>query len=83
MGLNAALSAGEVVTLLQQALATGLIALSHAAALRDETRLAPEARRLLVRVRALSPLLTEDRRLDRDLERLTMAIDGGLEPLAV
>jgi histidine ammonia-lyase len=83
MGLNAALSAGEVVTLLQQALATGLIALSHAAALRDETRLAPEARRLLVRVRALSPLLTEDRRLDRDLERLTMAIDGGMEPLAV
>lgn len=83
MGLNAALSAGEVVTLLQQALATGLIALSHAAALRDETRLAPEARRLLVRVRALSPLLTEDRRLDRDLERLTLAIDGGLEPLAV
>jgi histidine ammonia-lyase len=83
MGLNAALSAAEVTTLLQQALATELIALSQAASLRDEERLSPAGRRLLVRVRALAPLLTEDRRLDHDLERLTRAIDAGLEPLDV
>lgn len=83
MGLNAALSAAEVTTLLQQALATELIALSQAASLREEDRLSPGGRRLLVRVRALAPLLTEDRRLDHDLERLTRAIDAGLEPLDV
>jgi histidine ammonia-lyase len=77
MGLNAALSASEVVTLLQQGLATELIALSNAAALRPEDRLSPLGRRLLARIRRLSPVLQGDRRLDTDLARLTAAIDAG------
>jgi histidine ammonia-lyase len=78
MGLNAALNAAEVITLFQQVLAVELIALSNASRLRDETRLSPTGRYLLDRIRAYSQVLERDRRLDRDLERLTDAIDGGL-----
>jgi histidine ammonia-lyase len=77
MGLNAALNASEVITLLQQVLAALLIALSNAAALRDETLLSAGSGRLLERVRFLSPVLTCDRRLDHDLRSLTQAIDTG------
>jgi histidine ammonia-lyase len=77
MGLNAALNASEVVGLLQQALASLLVALSNAAALRDPTRFSKSSGVLLERVRACSPVLTADRRLDHELRRLTMAIDGG------
>jgi len=77
MGLNAALNAAEGVTLLQQVLACLLTALSNAAALREEPRFSPASRRLLEGVRACSPVLTEDRRLDRDLEELTKRIDAG------
>jgi histidine ammonia-lyase len=77
MGLNAALNAAEAITLLQQALATLLVALSNAASLRDESLLSPSARRLLERVRCLSPVLTADRRLDHDLRNMTLAIDEG------
>jgi histidine ammonia-lyase len=71
MGLNAAVNAREAVELVAGALATELIALSNAAALRDETRLSRAGARLLREVRALSPVLTEDRRLDTDIARLT------------
>jgi len=77
MGLNAALSAAEVTTLVQQVLATQLIALSNAAALRDETLLSAGGKRLLETVRQHSPVLTFDRRLDRDLQNLTTMIDEG------
>ena len=77
MGLNAALNASEVITLLQQVLATLLIALSNAAALRDETLFSTGSRGLLDRVRSRSPVLTCDRRLDKDLRSLTRAIDTG------
>lgn len=77
MGQNAALNCTEVVTLLQQVLASLLIALSNAAALRDQDRCSPSGRRLLDQVRAISPLLTCDRRLDHDLRALTTAIDRG------
>ncbi|MCU0563583.1 MAG: aromatic amino acid ammonia-lyase [Desulfobacterales bacterium] len=77
MGLNAALNAAEAVTLLQQVLATLLVALSNAAALRDASRFSKAAAELLARVRAASPVLTEDRRLDHDLRRLAQAIDDG------
>ena len=77
MGLNAALNAAEAVTLLQQALAALLVALSNAAALRDETRFSAGAKRLLERVRSQSPVLTADRRLDHELRELTQAIDAG------
>ncbi len=77
MGLNAALNAAEVITLLQQALAALLVGLSNAAALRDATLFSNGAQRLLDRVRSHSPILTADRRLDHDLRELTQAIDTG------
>lgn len=79
MGLNAALNASETVTLLQQVLATLLVALSNAAALREAARFSRAATELLERVRAISPVLTADRRLDHDLRRLAQAIDDGFE----
>jgi len=81
MGLNAALNASEVITLVQQVLATELIALSNAATLRDEDLLSPGAKQLLVKIRSISPVLELDRRLERDLQGLTRAIDQGLEPV--
>lgn len=79
MGLNAALSAAEVTDLLQQVLATQMVALSNAANLRPETGLAPLGRGLLKAVRAHSAVLERDRRLDGDLRRLHAAIaDGSL-----
>ncbi|MEW6670924.1 MAG: aromatic amino acid ammonia-lyase [Thermodesulfobacteriota bacterium] len=77
MGLHAALNAAEIITLLQQVLAAELIALSNAAALRNEEMLSPAGKRFLDRVRRLSPVLEKDRRLDRDLEGLSQAIDRG------
>jgi len=78
MGLNAALNASEVTTLFQQVLAVELIALSNAARLRDESKLSPSGGHLLKQIRTYSPVLESDRRLDRDLESLTQAIDQGL-----
>jgi histidine ammonia-lyase len=77
MGLNAAINAAETITLLQQVLATLLVGLSNAAALREERLFSPRAQRLLDRVRSRSPVLTADRRLDHDLRRLAQAIDAG------
>jgi histidine ammonia-lyase len=77
MGLHAALNAAEVTTVLQQVLATQLVALSHAAALRDEGRLSPAGRALVAAIRRCSPLLSYDRRLDGDLHELTAMIDAG------
>lgn len=77
MGMNAALNATEVMTLFQQVVTSLLVALSNAAALRNEEHFSPCGRELLSRVRALSPILTADRRLDHDLQRLTKAIDTG------
>jgi histidine ammonia-lyase len=77
MGLNAALNAAEVTTLVQQVLATQMIALSNAAALRDETLLSIEGKRFLEMIRMKSPVLTFDRRLDGDLQGLTEMIDQG------
>ena len=77
MGLNAALNAAEITTLVQQVLATLMVALSNAAALRDETRLSPEGQRWLAVIRSASPLLTNDRRLDGDLQALMDLIDQG------
>ena len=78
MGLNAALSAREVATLVQQVLATQMIALSNAAALRKEALLSPQGKQLLEMIRSASPLLTYDRRLDGDLEKLVSMIDRGI-----
>ena len=47
MGLNGAINAAELLTLLQQTLATLLIALSNAAHLRGDTRLSPAAAELV------------------------------------
>jgi len=77
MGLNAALNAAEGVTTLEQVLSCLLVALSNAAALRGEARFSAGSRRLLERVRSRSPVLTEDRRLDRDLRELVEEIDAG------
>ena len=70
MGLNAALNAAESVHLLQRVLATLLVALSNAARLRGDERFSPAGQVLMARVRECSEPLTEDRRLDRDLELL-------------
>lgn len=77
MGLNAALSAADVTELLQQVLATQLVALSNAASLRSETALAPAGRALVHAIRAHSAVLDRDRRLDGDLRRLQAAIEAG------
>lgn len=77
MGLHAALNAAEITTLLQQVLATQMIALSQAAALRDETLLSPEGRALTAAIRRYSPVLTHDRRLDGDLMALAAMVDRG------
>jgi len=76
MGLNAAVHASEVVTSLQRVLAVELIALSNAAACRDEAAISPAGRLLLAEIREYSPALTEDRRLDTDLDAIVGAIDG-------
>jgi histidine ammonia-lyase len=70
MGLNAAVNARDTVEYLASALAAGLIALSNAAVHRDEHRVSPAGRHLLGEIRALSPVLREDRRLDTDIARL-------------
>ena len=77
MGQNAALNAAEVMTLLQEVLASLLVALSNAATLRNEEDFAASGKKLLRCIRSLSPVLTADRRLDHDLRRLTQAIDAG------
>jgi histidine ammonia-lyase len=75
MGVQAALNATEIVGLLSRALATELIALSNAAALRDEARLSPQGRALVDTVRAMSPVLTIDRPLDADIARVSAWLD--------
>ncbi len=77
MGLNAAVNAGEVVTMAQQVLATHLIALSNAAKVRGEEKLSATARALLGEVRRLSPVLEADRRLDQDIAAVSRHIDQG------
>jgi len=78
MGLQAALSAGEIVSLLTRALATELIALSNAAAFRDETKISPAGRALLREIRKRSTVLAvRDRPLDADIERLYRWLDAG------
>jgi len=75
MGLNAALTASDIVTLLQQVLATEMIALSNAATLRDESMFSSAGRELLSVLRKRSPVLEVDRRLDHDIEALVELID--------
>jgi histidine ammonia-lyase len=70
MGLNAAVNASESVEYLTQAAACELIALSNAAALRDEQLISPAGRDLLAAIRQRSPVLAEDRRLDNDIARV-------------
>jgi len=78
MGLQAALSASEIVSLLTRALATELIALSNAAAFRDETRISPAGRALLREIRKRSTVLAvRDRPLDGDIERLYRWLESG------
>lgn len=77
MGTNAAVNAGEVVTMAQQVLATHLIALSNAAKVRGEEKLSQAGRAFLQEIRQLSPVLEADRRLDRDIAALSHHIDAG------
>ncbi|MBE3072710.1 MAG: aromatic amino acid lyase [Acidobacteria bacterium] len=70
MGLNAAVNAREAVEYVAGALAAELVALSNAAVHRDERRVSPAGRQLLGEIRAISPVLSEDRRLDIDVARL-------------
>jgi histidine ammonia-lyase len=78
MGLQAALSASEIVHLLTRALATELIALSNAANLRDEAHVSPAGRALLREIRKRSAVLAiRDRPLDADIERLYRWLESG------
>jgi histidine ammonia-lyase len=78
MGLQAALSASEIVTLLTRALATELIALSNAANLRDQAKISPAGRELLREIRKRSRVLADrDRPLDADIERVFTWLDQG------
>jgi histidine ammonia-lyase len=75
MGLNAAVNASEVVTLLQQVLATWLIAISNAARVRGEERISSAGRTFLDEIRRRSEVLVADRRLDADIARLVEYVD--------
>ena len=55
-----------------------MIALSNAAAQRDEALLSADGKRFLEAIRSNSEVLTYDRRLDGDLQRLTEMIDQGM-----
>jgi histidine ammonia-lyase len=78
MGLQAALSASEIVHLLTRALATEMIAVSNAANLRDEAHISPAGRKLLREIRKRSPVLAfHDRPLDGDIERVFTWIGTG------
>jgi histidine ammonia-lyase len=77
MGLNAALNADDITVLLQQVLATVMVALSNAAALRPAEHFSSAALGLLDGIRAYSPVLNCDRRLDRDLNRMVQALENG------
>ena len=61
---------GRAVRLDVRRVACELTALSNAAALRDERLCSRAERHVLAQVRALSPVLTEDRRLDVDIARV-------------
>jgi len=75
MGLNATLNAAEGIILLQEVLATLLIALSNAAHVRGEEGISPAGKALLEEVRERSEVLTADRRLDRDIAGLVRMIN--------
>ncbi|HEY3384127.1 MAG TPA: aromatic amino acid ammonia-lyase [Vicinamibacterales bacterium] len=77
MGLQAALHASEIIGLVGRSLATEMIALSNAAALREESRLSPAGRALLVGVRRRSAVLVRDRPLDVDIERVARWLEAG------
>ncbi len=70
MGVQAALNARDIVSLLALALAAELIGLSNAASLRSESRISPRGRDLLRGVRARSRVLEADRPLDADIGRV-------------
>jgi histidine ammonia-lyase len=74
MGTNAALNARETAGLAERVLAGLLIALSQAAAIKGEKALSPSSRSLVERVRAIVPLVTRDRPLDAELERLAVEV---------
>ena len=78
MGMNAAINAAESVDLIQQVLATYMIALSNAAGLRNEELFSTVGKLLLDKIREVSPVLDQDRRLDHDISRLTREIDHGI-----
>ena len=82
MGLNAAVNAGEITTMVQQVLATHLIALSNAARVRGEEKLSSGGRALLEEIRRHSPVLVADRRLDQDIAALVRHLDAGPGGLA-
>lgn len=79
MGVQAALNASEIVGLLTRALATEFIALSNAAALRDEAKLSPQGRALVATIRGMSPVLRTDRPLDADIVRVSAWIDDNFQ----
>ncbi len=70
MGTNAAINARAILEFSELGLAAWLITLSQAAAIRGEGRLSTPGRDLVERIREAVPIVTEDRPLDSDIQRL-------------
>lgn len=77
MGTIAARDALRILDLTEASAMIHALALAQAADLRGTAALSRSAQRLWSQVRALSPRLTEDRALDRDVEALLAAYRAG------
>jgi histidine ammonia-lyase len=77
MGTVAARDAAQVCTLVKRTVAIHLLAAAQACDLRGRVEERPRLAALVSSIRKLSPRLTADRPLDRDIEAVAQAIAGG------
>ena len=77
MGTIAARDAEQVCTLVERIVAIHLLAAAQACELRGRLEMRPHLVKLVKKIRKLSPSLTVDRPLDRDIEIIASAIAEG------
>lgn len=70
MGSNASLNARATLEFAEMGLCAWLIALSQAAAIRGEDKLAPASLQLVQTIRKSAPVVRRDRPLDQDIQQL-------------
>ncbi len=74
MGTIAARDAARICTLTERVVSIHLLAAAQACELRGTIRHRPHLETLLGELRKVSPRVTEDRPLDRDIERIAQLI---------